>query len=183
MGDFENINNEIEAKIMEMQKKLKNKVVDIRIDVVYFIVTAIVFIIFISIILMDTFQNIKIYYNRRRLVEKDIRSLQSDDNDYPEEVFKNQNDIYRIEEQIMSKASKQRDVLKPMLDLKVSNKIPQADIMHGQIDLNVLDPRFDDNSYNNKNGDSFWKMLFMPPKYYELINNRSIPYFKINEDN
>ena len=172
----------IESKIFALQEKLQKKSVDLRIDVVYFIVTAVVLLIFISIIFMDTFHNLKMYFNRRDLVSRKTSALQTDDNEYPETYFTQRNDINKMEEQIMMKGAKQKEKMQPLIDLKVSNDIPDAKNIHSQISLNVLDPRFDENSYNKNDGDSFWKMLFMPPKYYELVNNRAEPYFKLQNN-
>ena len=172
----------VESKIFALQEKLRKKSVDLRIDVVYFIVTAVVLLIFISIIFMDTFHNLKMYFNRRNLVSRKTSALQTDDNEYPETYFTQRNDLNKMEEQIMVKGVKQKEKMQPLIDLKVSNDIPDAKNIHSQISINVLDPRFDENSYNKNDGDSFWKMLFMPPKYYELVNNRADPYFKLQNN-
>ena len=172
----------VESKIFALQKKLQKKSVDLRIDVVYFIVTAVVLLIFISIIFMDTFHNLKLYFNKRNLVSRKTSALKTDDNEYPETYFTQRNDLNRMEEQIMVKGVKQKEKMQPLIDLKVSNDIPDAKNIHSQISINVLDPTFDENSYNKNDGDSFWKMLFMPPKYYELVNNRADPYFKLQNN-
>ena len=170
----------LQTNILELQEKLKNKVVDLKIDVIYFIVTCVVFMIFITIISMDTFHNVKLYFNRKTIIDRKITTLQPDDNTYPDEVFVQRNDLNKLEERIMTHGGRQKEKLQPLIDLKVSNNIPNANNIDSQISINVLDPNFDDNAYTQNDGDSFWKMLFMPPKYYELVNNRADPYFKLH---
>ena len=172
----------LQQNILDIKEKLKHKVVDIKIDVIYFIVTSVVFMIFISIIFMDMFNNIKLYFNRNKLVNRKTTTLQTDDNTYPDEVFVQRNDLNKLEERIMTHGGRQKEKLQPLIDLKVANNIPNANNIVSQISINVLDPKLDDNTYTKNNGDSFWKMLFMPPKYYELVNNRAEPYFKLHTE-
>ena len=131
---------------------------------------------------MDTYQNIKTYFQRSNVVSNKTRKIPTDDNEYLESTFTNRSDISKLEENIMLQGVKQQTNLQPLIDLKKSNDIPNAEHIHSQIGLNVLDERFDNSTYNKKDGDSFWKMLFMPPKYYELVNNQAQPYYKFNID-
>ena len=89
--------NEVKQSIIALQRKLKKKSVDLRIDVVYFIVTVIVFLIFISIIFMDTYQNIKTYFQRSNVVSNKTRKIPTDDNEYLESTFTNRSDISKLE--------------------------------------------------------------------------------------
>ena len=69
------------------------------------------------------------------------------------------------------------------MDWKHHNDIPNHDKVEGQIDLTVLEPEYDNYVYDKKNnGMSFWKMLFMPPKYHKLVDNKAIPYIKFQLD-
>ena len=67
-----------------------------------------------------------------------------------------------------------------LIEWKDRNNIPNAHNIESQIDLRVLENAHDNYQYNPKNdGMSFWKMLFMPPKYHKLIDSRATPFFNL----
>ncbi len=166
-------------KISKITTKIIEKKSDIRIDVIYFFITVVILGIFTIIVFSDLFNVFKRYYDKKQAIKANNLQITDDDYEYHQPFFEKQNELEKIEEQIYNKHRSQQNNLKYFIDWKKSNNIKDPSKIESQIDLNSLDKQFDDYKYNNKQtGESFWKLLFMPPKYHELINNAAIPYFK-----
>ena len=174
--------DELDKEIDRLQLKIKNKDVDIRMDIVYFCIIFIGLSIFISVIFYDLLSTFKIYFDKNKLINSKKVIKNDDDYDYEDSVYNNINTIEQVKKQVVTKKRAQKRNLQPYIDWKKSNNIKNYDKIESLITLNSLDKKFDNYEYNEKkNGESFWKLLFMPPKYHELINNEAVPYFKMNE--
>ena len=170
---------DLREKISNITTKIMKKRTDIRVDIIYFFLTVVVLIIFVLIVFIDLFNVFKVYIDKQKQIQANNNKLVNDDNDYQQPAFNNQNELEKIEERIYNKHRVQQDNMKHLIDWKKSIDLKNPSKIESQIDLNSLDKTFDDYSYNKqKSGESFFKLLFMPPKYHEVINNEAIPYFK-----
>lgn len=171
--------DDLRQKISNITTKIMKKRTNIRVDIIYFFLTVVVLIIFLLIVFIDLFNIFKVYTDKIKQIKVNNIKLVNDDNNYHQPYFNNQNELEKIEEHIYNKHRIQQDNMKHLIDWKKSINLKNPSKIESQIDLNSLDKTFDDNSYNKHNsGESFFKLLFMPPKYHEVINNQAIPYFK-----
>ena len=183
---MENLNSiepnvdELMRKISAIEKKIMDKRTNIQVDIIYFFVTIVILVIFLLIVFTDLFNVFKVYIDKKKQINSN--NITDDDNDYHQNFFNNQNELEKIEEHIYNKHRSQQDNLKYLVNWKKSNNLKNPSKIESQIDINSLDKEFDNYLYNDKvQGESFWKLLFMPPKYHKLINNEAIPYFQFQK--
>jgi hypothetical protein len=173
--------NNIQEKIFTLQKSIGNKKSNIQFQILAFFVTIVILMIIIGITSINLVESIGIYFKKvNRSNAKDRLLGPRDDNEYPESNFDNSNELNKIEERIMIQHDSQKKNMKPLIDWKETNDIPNHDTIESQIDFTVLEQKYDNYEYKTQNdGLSFWQMLFLPPKYHKLIDNRANPYYKL----
>lgn len=170
-------------KIGEVQKTIAGKKFNKGIHIGIFFFTVLIMLFFLTFFVMDLISVLKMYYAKQRSIKaKETFSKVEDNNDYGVSGIEYENEMDTIEDQIVKRNSNLENRLKEMVEWKRSNKIPNVKI-ENRIDMTVVEQKFDNYEYNTKkNGDSFWKMIFMPPKYYELINNKAKPYYRFTNN-
>jgi hypothetical protein len=176
---------EIIKEIEKVQKKLAGKKSSKTIQIGLFFVILCLMLFFLVFFIMDLINILILYFKRRQNISsKEKMYFVDDDNDFDTSGIQYENELDSIEDQIVKRNANLERRLGEMLKWKKSNKIPDAKI-HSKIDMTVLEQKFDDYTYDKgKNGDSFWKMILMPPQYYKFINNQAKPFYRfIANDN
>jgi hypothetical protein len=170
-------------KIRIIKDNILKKKADYMIDLVYFILCFLILFAFITIISFDLYATIRLYMKRKDNIQKSSNSaLNEDDNEYPEVYSNIGNELNKLEESLMENNIKQNEKLKRYKEWREKHNIKNANVIDAQVDMNVIDSRYDDYNYNKDSGDNFFKMLLMPPKYHELVNNSGRPYIKFREN-
>ena len=176
---------EIMKQIEEVQKSLADKKVYKTIQIGLFFLIICLMLFFLVFFIMDLINILILYFKRiKNISSKEKMYFVDDDNDFDKTGIQYENELDKIEDQIVKRNSNLESRLSEMLKWKKSNKIPDAKI-DSKIDMTVLEQKFDDYTYDKgKNGDSFWKMILMPPQYYKFINNQAKPFYRfISNDN
>ena len=170
---------EIIKEIEKVQKKLAGKKSSKTIQIGLFFVILCLMLFFLVFFIMDLINILILYFKRRQNISsKEKMYFVDDDNDFDKSGIQYENELDSIEDQIVKRNANLESRLGEMLKWKKSNKIPNAKI-DSKIDMTVLEQKFDDYTYDkDKKGDSFWKMILMPPQYYKFINNQAKPFYR-----
>jgi hypothetical protein len=163
--------DKIQKQIDTLTKKIARSSNDISMNIVFFVATVCVLLVFVYIIVHGAFTSLKMYYHKLRKANANEKMRESkDDFFYDEYTFDQSNQLNLIENNIMLKHKKQEIAFQPLMEWKKKNELP-SEKLEAQVDLTVLEKEFDSYEYDiTKNGMSFWKMLLMPPKYLDLVN-------------
>jgi len=153
----------------------------LQIGYFFFIICAMSFI--ISALCSDLMTTMYVYFSKLKSVNTTNKNtLTSDDNQYETVRSHVENQLDTIEETIMTQHTKQKDFMKDVLDWKEKHNIPNQKL-ESKIDLNVLEDRHDNYTYKKvNNGESFWKLILMPPKYHELVQHNAKPFYKFKDE-
>ena len=174
---------DIMIEIDKVQKEISSKSFNknIQIGIFFFVICIMIF--FLTFFINDLIQILKVYFRKRNNIKaKDKHYKKNDENDYDISGIQYENELDVIEDQIIKRNTNLENRMREMVDWKKSNKIPNVQI-HNKIDMTVLESKFDNYTYDKKsNGDSFWKMILMPPKYYQLVNNKAKPFYRLRDD-
>ena len=170
---------EILEKIQKVQKQLSEKQFSKSLQIGIFFLVVCIMLFFLVFFISDFLNIIGIYFQKvKNIKAKEKMFVQSDDNDYDKSGIQYENEIDHIEDQIVKRNLNLENRLKEMVEWKKSNKIPNVKI-ESKIDMTVMEDKFDNYKYDKqKNGESFWKLLIMPPKYYQYINNKAKPFYR-----
>ena len=170
---------ELMKEIEKVQKSLADKKIDKTIQIGLFFLIICLMLFFLVFFIMDLINILVLYFKKRKnLSSKEKMYFVDDDNDFDISGIQYENELDKIEDQIVKRNANLESRLGEMLKWKKSNKIPDARI-DSKIDMTVLEQKFDDYTYDkSKNGDSFWKMILMPPQYYKFINNQAKPFYR-----
>jgi hypothetical protein len=176
-------NNSIQSKISNLHAIIMKKQHNAYLQVGYFFLIICAMSLIISSICTDISKTLFVYFSKLNLVDSAYNSITtSDNNDYDTTSILNDNQLNKIEESIMIQHAKQKNFYKDNIEWKKKHNIPNQKI-EGQIDLGILEEKNDNYNYNkSNNGDSFWKMLLMPPKYHDLVQHNAKPYYKFMKD-
>ena len=178
-SSIDNSKQAILHKISELQKEIANKKVNKGIQIGIFFLTTCIMLFFLTFFILDLVNILRIYLRKQNNIKVKEDFYKVDDNNrFDISGIEYENEMDMIEDQISKRNINLENRLKEMIEWKRSNKIPSGNI-ENRIDMTVVEEKHDNYKYNNKsNGDSFWKMLFMPPKYYDLVNNKAKPFFR-----
>lgn len=170
---------DIMADIEKVQKNIADKEFSKTIQIGLFFLIICLMIFFLVFFVMDLINILMLYFQKvKNLDAKEKMQFVDDDNDFDTSGIQYENELDRIEDQIVKRNSNLENRVKEMVEWKKSNKIPNVKI-ENKIDMTVFENKFDNYNYDKKkNGDSFWKMILMPPNYYKLVNNKAKPFFK-----
>ena len=171
---------QIMEQIEEVQKSLANKKFSKTIQIGIFFLILCLIIFFLVFFIMDLLNILMLYFKKvQNITSKEKLYFVDDNNDFNTSGIQYENEIDHIEDQIVKRNTNLQNRLSEMINWKKSNKIPNAE-SETKIDMTVLEKKFDNYTYDkNKNGDSFWKMILMPPNYYKLVNNKAKPFFRL----
>jgi hypothetical protein len=170
-------------QIGNVQKEISEKSFNKSVQIGLFLFVVCIMLFFLAFFVMDMLHVLKVYFQKRRNIEsKEKIYMVDDNNDYNTSGIEYENELDVIEDQIVKRNTNLEHRVREMVEWKKSNKIPNVKI-ESKIDMSVLESKFDNYDYvKNNNGDSFWKMIFMPPKYYDLVNNKARPYYRLIKD-
>lgn len=170
---------DIMEEISKVQKEIAGKKFNKSVQIAIFFFTLCIMLFFLTFFIADLFHIIRVYFRKQNNIKaKETFYKVDDNNEYDRSGIEYENELDTIEDQIVKRNSNLENRLKEMVEWKRSKKIPNVNI-ESNINMTVMEGKYDDYKYNkNKNGDSFWKMIFMPPKYYDLVNNHAKPYFR-----
>ena len=166
-------------EIGKVQKQIASKKFNKGLHIAMFFFTVCMMLFFLVFFISDLVNILRVYFKKRKniKIKENVYKL-DDDNAYVKSGIEYENELDTIEDQIVKRNNNLENRLKEMVEWKRSNKIPNVSL-ENKIDMTVIEDKHDNYQYNKKNnGDSFWKMIFMPPKYYELVNNKAKPYFR-----
>lgn len=167
--------DQIQTQINTLTKKIARSSNALSMNIVFFVSTVSVLLVFVYIIVHSAFMSLETYYSKLKKVNANEKNRESkDDFFYDEYTFDQTNQLDLIEHNVMLKHKKQESAFKPLMEWKKKNELPNSEKLEAQIDLTVLETQFDSYEYDKtKNGMSFWKMLIMPPKYHDLVSNEN----------
>ena len=165
--------DQIQKQIETLTKKIARSSNDISMNIVFFLATVCVLLVFVYIIVHDALTSIQIYYSKLRKANANENMRESKDDFFYDEYPANEsNQLNLIEHNVMLKHKNQKIQFQPLLEFKKKNELPNSEKLEAQVDLTILESQFDSYEYDKtKNGMSFWKMLLMPPKYNDLVSN------------
>jgi hypothetical protein len=166
--------DQIQKQIETLTKKIARSSNELSMNIVFFLATVCVLLVFVYIIVHDALTSIQIYYSKLRKVNANENIRESKDDFFYDEYPSNEsNQLNLIEHNVMLKHKKQKIQFQPLLEFKKKNELPNSEKLEAQVDLTILESQFDSYEYDQtKNGMSFWKMLLMPPKYNDLVSNK-----------
>lgn len=173
-------NADIIKEIGSLQKEISKKSANKYFQVMIFIAIIFVALGFMILVVNDLVISVTTFYDKKKLLKlKAVKSLTTDDMIYDTSVLEYVNEVDKAEDEVVKKNNNLKHELRRLVEWKKTNKIPNVKI-EGKIDTNTFESRHDDYEYDKKKkGDSFWKMIFMPPKYYQFVNKKGEDYYSV----
>jgi hypothetical protein len=182
-------------EIQELQGSLNKRKGHLITQLVLFLGTTMIVLFFGSIIVYDLVVTFQIYFMKLYKNNKKKHNPFDDDNEFVEFQYnENEYEMDTIEKSVMAQSAIHRDKMKDIVEWKsqINNTIAGGESgnattnlskIENQVTLDVIEGSNDDYEYDStRNGDSFWKMLIMPPQYNEYITSKAKPYHKLDID-